>query len=760
MKNASSQYRIGFLNPWKEKAENQAFHSLRIAGQRVGQELVHVTNSDEIIASNLDFVLAVHPLQPKTTDVPTFGVIHSPRALLLDYDFYGQTLPTYDGYLTIMDTIDQFLRALCAGIGKPAHVGFYYNSPQRQSLGCNVEKLAELNALRVCYFGTNWDRRARPLFRVLANRPYMRIYGPVGAWDYLNRSGCYGSVPFDGQSVQRVYASFGAGLVVLSKDHVLDDVISNRIFEIASVGAVAICPDMPWIRKHFGDTVFYYHPFRSAATIASQIDGLVDEIANDPRKASERAREARLIFEKKFSAEVLIENAVRYFEEWRERSGKPTDPADDPLIDVIVRVGGRPISTVTRAIRSIDNQIAGRFRVIFVRYKPIELSEITSAPWTRIKGFQVVDRLGGGRAATLTTGLKVVSSELFAILDDDDFWLSGHIAALLHQIEQSTPGRAYAYSGYLTIEEPAASEPATARERRHIASMVPAYGSIGAGGQAGATFAPHCWLASSALIRFIDLEDWTLSTAEDSLLQASLIGRAEPLFSYRATACTVRGLEGQSDWSNVPTRDEDVVEYFLRVFSVIDRIENKLRAPSDSNWGMVNWALQKALETKSKRLTLQAERLVVGSKAGASIHEWDDLMINQVPLTSERVQLAGETSFVTENGEQVLAILPEKVSWVYGVSIRLDASDLFSGRQWAVLELGALTEVIGAALVNKLGTGFQVDRLIPASQIPVEVWLPIEDPHDLSSVVIRNGAEPCLSGALLRKVWVIKEQQE
>jgi hypothetical protein len=757
VKNIFPPYRIGFLNPWKEKAENQAFHSLRIAGQRVGQQMIHVTNSDEIIENNLDFVLAVHPLQPKTTDVPTFGVIHSPRALLLDYDFYGQTLPTYDGYLTIMDTIEQFLRALCAGIGKPAHVGFYYNSPQRQFLGCSVEKLVELNAFRVCYFGTNWDRRARPLFRGLAKRPYMRIYGPDGAWDYLNHSGYYGSVPFDGQSVQRVYASFGAGLVVLSKDHVLDDVISNRIFEIASVGAMAICPDMPWIRKHFGDTVLYYHPFRSAATIVSQIDELVDQIVNDSKKASERAREARSVFEEKFSAEVLIQNAVRYFEEWRERSGKPTDPANDPLIDVIVRVGGRPISIVSRAIRSIDDQTAGRFRVIFVRYRPIDLTKITGAAWTRIEGFEVVDRLGGGRAATLTAGLKAVSSELFAVLDDDDFWLSGHIAALLHQIEQSVPGRAYAYSGYLIVEEPPAGEPATARERRHIASMVPAYGSIE---KVGATFAPHCWLVSSALIHFIDLEDWTLSTAEDSVLQASLMGRADPLFSYRATACTVRGLDGQSDWSNVPSRDEDVVEYFLRVYSVMDRIENKLRAPSDSNWRMVNWALQKALETKSKRLTLNTERLVLGSKGGASIHEWDDLMINQVPLTPERVQISGETMFITEDGKWVLAILPENVSWVYGASIRLDTLDLFAGQQWVVLEFGALTEGIGAGLVNKPGTSFQVQRQIPASQIPVEVWLPIEDPHDLSSVVIRNGAEPCLSGALLRKVWVVEEQQE
>jgi hypothetical protein len=93
-------YWIGFLNPWRGKAENQAFASLQIAAQRIGHELVHVTNSDEIIEANLDFVLAVHPNQPKTTDVPTFGVIHSPRALLLEHDYYGRNLLTYDGYLT------------------------------------------------------------------------------------------------------------------------------------------------------------------------------------------------------------------------------------------------------------------------------------------------------------------------------------------------------------------------------------------------------------------------------------------------------------------------------------------------------------------------------------------------------------------------------------------------------------------------------------------------------------------------------------
>ena len=117
--------RIGFLNPWKDKAENQAFSSLAIAAERVGHKLIHLTTSDEIIRSDVAFVLAVHPNQPKTTNIPTFGVIHSPRETLLDWEYYGKSLLTYDGYLTIMDTIERFLSNLCAGTGRPQKIGFF-----------------------------------------------------------------------------------------------------------------------------------------------------------------------------------------------------------------------------------------------------------------------------------------------------------------------------------------------------------------------------------------------------------------------------------------------------------------------------------------------------------------------------------------------------------------------------------------------------------------------------------------------------------
>ena len=151
--------------------------SLAMAAQRIGCELIRVHNSQDIIAAAPDFVLAIEPGQPKTTDVPTFGVVHSPRSILLESKShledisYLQSLLTYDGYLTIADSLRNFIEALSAGAGRTPHVGFYYNTPQRQGLLCGLEKLAAQEALRLCYFGINWEPRARPLFRALAAAP-------------------------------------------------------------------------------------------------------------------------------------------------------------------------------------------------------------------------------------------------------------------------------------------------------------------------------------------------------------------------------------------------------------------------------------------------------------------------------------------------------------------------------------------------------------------------------------------------------------
>ena len=598
---------------------------------------------------------------------------------------------------------------------------------------------------KLCYFGTNWDPRARSLFRSLGARSYFRVYGPSGAWDYLEGESYCGSVPFDGRAVQLEYARYGCGLVVLSKSHALDDVISNRIFEIASVGALAICPDIPWIRKHFGDSVLYYDPFQTGLRIARTIDRLMDEVANNPALMEEKALRARGIFEKLFSAEVMIRSAVDYFEEWKRNSPKKTDPADDPLIDVIVRIGGRPLATVLRAINSIDGQTAGRFRIVFVRYKPIDLTEILAETWTRIVGFEVIDVPGGQRAATMTAGLKAASSELFAVLDDDDFWLDDHIRGLLAAAEECAPGRVYAYSGYLVVEEGAdGADPSV--ERRTIGKMQAASGDLT---KIGDGFAPHSWIASTRLLRFLPLDGWTLATAEDSVVQASLMSRADCVFNYRATACSVRGSEGSSDWATSATRAEDVFEYYTRLYSSIDNIQRKFSAPAMSSWATLNEGLKKVLEQRDNL----SSTLVINAGDRVSLHERDDFNLREVPLSVDSVEMWGTSVIEPFDDEPALIVRSSEEAWIYGATVRLPEGALPIGTH-VVIEIASNREPMGIGLLNFTGTHVTQDLTIPARATPVEIWLAIGDRHASTSVVLRNLATAHLSETIVTKVWI------
>ncbi len=249
--------RIGYLHAWRDSAENQAFQSLAIAGQRIGHTVVHCANSIEVEAAGVDFVLAASASQPKLNDVPTYSVLHQPRDAYLSFRTYFDNVLTYDGYLTISDSIQTFMADLLFAVRRDVGFGFYYNSCQSQAVSADLADLIRRKALRVTYFGTNWDRRRHGLFKRLSKSGAARIFGPETAWAHIDQSAYGGCVPFDGESVQQSYRENGVGLCILSEGHLAEDVISNRIFETTSVGAVAICCDTPWIRKHFGDSVYY-----------------------------------------------------------------------------------------------------------------------------------------------------------------------------------------------------------------------------------------------------------------------------------------------------------------------------------------------------------------------------------------------------------------------------------------------------------------------------------------------------------------------
>jgi hypothetical protein len=570
--------RIAYLNPWRHAAENQAFRSLQQAATRIGHELIHCTDSDEVEVQQPDFVLATASTQPKLNDCPHYGTIHEPRDRFLTSREYFNNLLSYDGYLTISDTLTRFLRNVLFNAGRDESVGFYYNTCQRQELTTDLAALIRDRKLTVTYFGTNWDHRRSDFFRRFSEVDGVQICGPAHSWPHINRKAYGGAPAFDGNAVQMRYAANGIGLCLLSELHLRDDIVSNRLFEVTSVGAVAICCDTPWIRRHFGDSVYYIDQTLPDDALIEAITRRVDEIYADPADAVRRAREARRIFETTFTAEALLANAVAYHEQvTAARTAALADARRtyQPLISVIIRCGGRPISAVNTALRTIFAQTYGRFEVVFVRYRDIDLTPLLHLRAANLHSMRVVECPGAGRSATLWAGLAAITGEYFSILDDDDWLFSNHFERLFQPFPTRRLERFMAFSG--SIAEGLETRPIMGggAERRAVFKFGIEESSDACG--ISAAYASNCFVASADLLHPELLKDPGMSTAEDSYLVLSLMAQTTPRFSFAATSGHLRGDASQSDFLAHPNRFEDVLT--LRT-----RLQYHLPSVSDDKW--------------------------------------------------------------------------------------------------------------------------------------------------------------------------------
>jgi hypothetical protein len=558
--------RIAYLNPWKHAAENQAFRSLQQAATRIGHELIHCADSDEVEVQQPDFVLATASTQAKLNDCPHYGTIHEPRDRFLTSREYFNNLLSYDGYLTISETIERFLRNVLFNVGRDDSVGFYYNTCQRQELVTDLPTLIRDRKLIVTYFGTNWDHRRSDFFRRFSELDGVQICGPAHSWPHINKKAYGGAPAFDGNAVQMRYAANGIGLCLLSELHLRDDIVSNRLFEVTSVGAIAICCDTPWIRRHFGDSVYYVDQTLPDEAFVDAIKRCVDEIYADPAAAVRRARDARRIFETTFTAEALLANAVTYHEEVSAaRTAAITEARQtyQPFVSVIMRCGGRPISAVNTALRTVLAQTYGRFEVVFVRYRDIDLTPLLQLRAPNLHSMRVVDCPGGGRSATLWAGLAAISGDYFSILDDDDWLFSNHFERLFTPFPTRRLDRFMAFSG--SIAEGLETQPIMGggAERRAVFK----FGIDETPDACGisAAFASNCFVASSDLLHPELLTDPGMSTAEDTYLILSLMAQTTPRFSYAATSGHLRGDASQSDFLAHPSRFEDLLTLRTRL---------------------------------------------------------------------------------------------------------------------------------------------------------------------------------------------------
>jgi hypothetical protein len=602
-------YKIAFLNPWRNCAENQAFNSLRIAAERLDHVLIHCSNSMEIEACDPDFVLATASTQAKLTRHPTFGVIHEGRHRFLLSREYFTNLLTYDGYLTISDSTRRFLENVLVGVGRQCEIGSYYNVPHRVKISAPVQELACKRRVKITYFGTNWDKRQWDLFQRLDGEGLVEIYGPPTAWGQLSGGSYRGALPFDGEAPQRTYARNGAGLVLLSEQHLRDDVISNRVFEIASVGAVAVACDTPWLHKHFGDSLYYFNQHDTSDRIIERLREILFEIQENPEAAAERAQRAREIFESQFSAEVLLESAVQYFERWKRPRIAP-DRQTHPEVSVIVRCGGRSLSVLGRALSSLRDQTYGRVTAILVMWREFDAVELKRFVTGGLVDLRIVKCSGGDRSATLSAGLQAIQTAYFAILDDDDAWFPTHLERVF-EVHRSSPSTQLVITGAVQQIKTAFPIMGGGKERRRVHRFgYPTKATTA--WEISNAFMPNAFVAETALLDLRLLANPEMATAEDSHLVVGLAAKTPPRFNYAATAIQYESEDG-SQFLQHPQRLEDELSLFTRRICDVDQLTGP-----DKTWHLLNTCfirLQDAEVSKSEhrsspRVLRNATRIV------------------------------------------------------------------------------------------------------------------------------------------------------
>jgi hypothetical protein len=674
--------RVAYLNPYLNLAEDQAFHSLRTAALGLGVELVSVTPAQLKESDDYDFLISTSASIRKTTSHPTYLSAHAPRSHYVDNEAVFSSTLSYDGYLCISDSLARLFSQIAESRGlQPVATGFYYNNPQKNDLRADLPGAAAKGELALCYFGTNWDSRAERLFARLAAKPYMRIYGPEAGWRALPPGAYKGSVPFDGMSVQKEYARYGAGLVCLSQEHLLDDIVSNRIFEIASAGACAICPDTPWMRENFGDSVFYYEPFASTEQITARIDEIMAEITADPAAAQARAAGARQVFETRFHAAALLQNALDYHRSWLDARTARASKLDDALIDVVIRTGGRSTDYIRRAIASIDNQSAGRFRLIVVRYKDVDLDAVLAGPFKRIAGVQIVECPGGNRSRTLVAGLAAVTSPYFALLDDDDYLLDDHFQGLLQAMAVCDDRYRFAYSDVLQLNEGERPPPAEGDvlwdNGITLLKEGPAFGDIHTLLQ---RFAPHCFLATSNCLERFAYGHWQSHTAEDVLLFCEILRNATPLHAPGSACVYAVGRADASDFWNHPERLDDELSLVTGISQYFQAIESKFPDRPQDGRALIYPVLRRLMETKRERIQAAAGgEAVLGqwapvsedSAAAGSLLDQPEMVFVQTPLSPDR--LSGNGLVLNDGSDGKPVVVQPQQPWE--LSLIVDIGD-------------------------------------------------------------------------------------
>ncbi|QOZ43985.1 hypothetical protein XH89_11175 [Bradyrhizobium sp. CCBAU 53340] len=427
---------------------------MKLAGDRLGWSIVEVVSSDDIIAAAPDFVIVTHEFSPKLTQYPTLGVIWSPTAFFSPDPDRIRNILSYDGYLVANASLRDYLADLLLAHGKDAPISRFDFLPSALSTASESDQPSTRGSRSLFYAGVHWDgHRHGDLFAALKGRIPMRIHGDPQRWQHADEAFA-GPLPFDGKSVVDAIRYCGIALTLHGSAHRAENIPSMRLFEAVSAGAIVISDRLGFAEKEFGDALLYVDADQSAEIVSQQVINHVCWINANPEVAQTMADRGRAIFNRNFALENILIRLPPFVNEVRRSMG--LCPELDDSVDIIIRIGSRPLSMVQRAVGSLAAQTHRNISLLIVVFRPIDgLADLLARYKGRFKSIKILDAPDDGvRSTPLWIGLNAASAVFVGNLDDDDVLHPNHVASLVQTLRQPKAKAApLAYAGTIQVQE-------------------------------------------------------------------------------------------------------------------------------------------------------------------------------------------------------------------------------------------------------------------------------------------------------------------
>jgi len=306
--NLHATIQVGLSTSSRYVGDREVAWRIKIAGEKLGWNVYLDENKGaQLQDRKLDWVICMLPNNHHFhVSCPNYLMVFHPFKYLDSERKFNTRSSKYDGYLLTINDRETLKVGLQKKNKEFNHVRFYptiYHIPYKKLPLNNLVVMIPVWGNRLT------DPKFTNLYQLLNQSGFAKFYG-VKKNKNVDPENYMGSIPFDGVSVITALQQHGIVLVFHSEIHNQESIPSARIFEAAAASAVIISDENPFVKKYFGDSVFYIDTTQSGENIFNQIKEHIATIFNDPERAMNKAKQAHEIFEKKFTMEKQLLNLL------------------------------------------------------------------------------------------------------------------------------------------------------------------------------------------------------------------------------------------------------------------------------------------------------------------------------------------------------------------------------------------------------------------------------------------------------------------